>query len=477
MRRPLLVLCGALLLAALAACGSGLRPANRSVGPSSSLVLGTVTGYGATVLDGHAFAGPPPHAFNDDDPGAALPADAVRLGQRLEWIDEGAAGGAALVAAAVVGRLQAVAPDGRSFVIDGLQIRVNTDPERAPVTFYSGLKGFAALRPGSMVLRVDGPFAVDAQGQPYILATRIEPLPTTTRHVRLIGVVSGLEQAAGSFHLGAVRVRTDATTQVYPAGTALHDGELVNVWSPRPLQGHVLHATVVRVRSLLGASGAVRIGGLLSRGIGGMPHVAGIAITATNARAAARLRALRDGAYVVVRGRAVAADRVLARSIRPYRGGAAPVQLRGTVSDYRADGHFRVRSVPVDASALLAGERLRDGSFVQLAGRVDPAAPDTVLALRLRSMPMAPRGALVDLHGRVSQYDPSRGTLVLRWDDSGVTTACMVTLASDAVFGGLRSAQLHDGSRVRIEAMQTGHGLLAYSVSRATSPTEAGRRP
>ncbi len=470
--RQLRISGAALALAALAACGGGGGGGGPSrsgaaadpVG-SSGVYIGTVTGLGSVIVEGHSFEGAPPHYFNDDDPGAAQPASAVGLGQRLQMITD-AAGGAALVEPAVVGPVQAVSMADGSLVVNGLRIRVNADPRRAPPTFYSGLAGLAGLHPGSTVVRVDGAFGLDSAGQPYLLASRVVQLPPATTQARLTGLVSRLDAGGGTLRLGNVAVRLDAATQVYPAGSTLRDGELVNVWSPRRIHDGVLAAAVVRVRSLLGASGQARIGGLATVGAGGALQVAGITIAPADTTAAGEIAAIRNGQYVRVRGRVAAGgSRVLASSVLRDAGQEPQVRLRGNVTSYVDNGHFLVRGVAVDASAALAGARLGNGAFVQVLGRVDPAAPDRVLASRVRHLAMAPRGGTVDLRGTVSQYDPTRGSLVLSWSDAGVTEASLVNLAPNAVFDRLRTSALRDGSTVRIEAVQQADSLLAYSVS------------
>lgn len=461
---------GVVLLAALAACGGGGTLAMTGVGTGGTgISLGTVTGFGSVVIEGHGYDGAAPHYFNDDQPGTAQAATSIGLGQRLQLIDD-ASGSAALIEPDVVGPLQSVSAASRSFTLNGLVVRVNTNPAAGPVTFYSGLSGFSALTPGSMVIEADGSFGVDAAGQPYLQATRVVQLPSSTTSVRLTGLVSGLAAAGNSFELDGTRVQLGGSTQVYPAGSKLADGQLVNVWSATPVVGGVLGAGVVRVRSLLGASGSARIGGLVSSDPGGGIRVAGIAITPATAAAVAQLQAASVGNYVIVQGR-IAPDgsSVLADSVQPYASQPATVQLRGNITGFLDNGHFLVRGVPVNASAVAAGTRLGNGAFVDLTGNVDPNAPNTVLAARLQLLPAAPSGGTVDLTGTVSQYDSANGSFVLSWTDDGVTTASMVTLLPNAVVSAAtvngRTQTLANGSYVEIEATSTPSGLQAYSLS------------
>lgn len=457
------------MLAALGSCGGGGTLAMSGVGTGGTgISMGTVTGFGSVVIEGLGYDGPVPHYFDDDQPGTAQAATSVGLGQRLQLIADGS-GSAALIEPDVVGPLQSVSAADASFIVNGLLVRVNSDPAAGPVTFFSGLSSFSALVPGSMVIEADGAFGVDASGQPFLQATRVVQLPAGTRSVRLTGLVSGLNAAAGSFDLDGLRVQLGSNTQTYPAGSQLANGQLVNVWSATPIAGGVVGAGVVRVRSLLGASGSARLGGLLSTGPGGGMRVAGIPITPAGADAAAQLQAQSVGAYVIVQGR-IAPDgsSVLADRVLPYASQPAVVELRGNITGYLDPAHFLVRGVPVNAAAVAAGARLGNGSFVDITGNVDPAAPNTVLAGSLQLLAAAPGGGTVDLIGTVSQYDAASGSFLLSWTDDGVTTASMVTLLPNAVVSASavngQTPSLGNGSYVEIEATSTPSGLQAYSL-------------
>ena len=468
--------CGALLLSVLGSCGGGGGQAAQNGGgggrSGTGISVGTVTGFGSVLIEDHAYDSAAPRYFNDDDPGTAQPATAVSLGQRLQLLNDHS-GSAALIEPDLVGPVQSVSASAASFTVNGLQVRVNSDPAAGPVTFYSGLPSFSGLHVAGMVVEADGAFGVDGRGRPFLQATRIAQLPAGTRAVRLTGLVSGLDSAANSFELDGVRVRLRGKTPIYPAGSTLHDGELVNVWSPDPIRGGAVDAGVVRVRSLLGASGSACIGGLLSSSRSGTTSVAGISIVPATAQAAAQIHALNAGQYVIVQGRVAAgANYVLAYTAHAYSTQPAQVSLRGNITGYVDDGHFLVRGVPVDASGASLGARLGNGVFVQLLGRVDPAAPNTVLASSLRVLAASPQGGTVDLRGRVSQFEAANGSFVLSWHDDGVTMASMVELAPNAVSSG--SGTLADGAYVQVEATQDSGILQAYSVELLPAPEDAG---
>lgn len=453
-----------LALGMLGSCGGGASAATGSTSGGLGIALGTVDGFGSVVIEQYDCDGAPPHYFNDDSPGAAKAPSAVGLGQRLQLVAAGA-GSVALIQPDLLGPVQAVSQADSSFTVNAVRVRVNTDPDDGPVTFYAGLRGFSGLHAGTMVVEVDGAFGIDARGRPYVQATRIEQRPASTRGARLTGRVSELDASRSSFMLGSVRVRLNGATQLYPVGSTLRDGQTVNVWSPRPLADGMLSAGVVRVRSLLGAAGSARLGGLLQVPAAGDDRVAGIAVVPADAAARAQLQALPSGRYVVVQGRVdPTSSHVVANSVRAYAGSAAPISLRGNITGYVDPAHFLVRGVPVDASRASFDGVLGDGAFVQLRASIDPAAPWMVLASTLRVLAGAPDGATVDLQGTVSQYDSALGSFVLSWSDAGVTMASMVALAPNAVFGNGSVSRLADGSQVEIEARQTPQGLRADSL-------------
>jgi hypothetical protein len=453
----------ALALGLLTSCSGGSTLAPRAA-DTAAVSLGTVTGFGSVVIGQQRYEGQTPHYFNDDAPGAAQAPQAVGLGQRLQLV-RSAAGSVALVQPDLVGPVQSVSADGRRFTVQGVQVRVNDDPRIAPVTFFAGLSGPSGLHAGAMVVEVDGAFGIDADGKPMLMASRIVQRPAWTHSVRLTGEVSGLDSAASSFRLGDVRVRLDTGTQIYPAGSRLRDGQVVNVWSAQPVEGKVLRAGVVRVRSLLGASGAASISGLLRLPASGGYEVAGIPVVPAGPAVAAQIQDLGQPSYVTVLGRVEAgSNRVLATGIHPYAADAAAISLRGNITDYVDHAHFLLRGVPVDASTVLFDGKLGNGVFVQVRGRVDPSAPSRVLAVSLQVLPGAPDGGTVDLQGTVSQYDPERASFVLSWSEAGVTMASMVRVAHNAVFSGGTVDQLADGSQVEVQATQTPQGLAADSV-------------
>ena len=453
----------ALALGLLASCGGSSTlapPAAQSAGIS----LGTVSGFGSVVIGQQRYEGEAPHYFNDDAPGAAQAPQTVGLGQRLQLV-RSAAGSVALVQPDLVGPVQSVSADGRSIMVQGVRVRVNADPRLAPVTFFAGLSGPSELHAGTMVVEADGAFGIDADGKPVLLASRIVQRPAWTRSARLTGEVSGLDAAASSFRLGDMLVRLGAGTQLYPAGSRLRDGQVVNVWSAQPVEGKVLQADVVRVRSLLGASGAARISGLLRLPSSGGYEVAGIPVVPAGPAVAAQLEQLGQPSYVDVLVRVDSGSKqVVATEVRPYAAGSAPISLRGNITDYVDPAHFLLRGVPVDASAALFDGKLGNGVFVQLQGVVDPAAPSRVRALALRVLPGAADGGTLDLRGTVSQYDPRRASFVLSWSEAGVTMASLVRVAHNAVVSGGTAEQLADGSQVAIQATQTSAGLVADSI-------------
>ena len=455
----------ALLSVALVACGGG------GVGTGGTgISMGTVTGFGSVVLDGAAYSSATPQYFagTDHDEARQVTSAVVELGGQLQiQLDAQGNPSTVLIAPELIGPVATLSAAG--FTVNGVPVRVNTDPRAGPVTYYTGLANYAGLAVG-MQLEVHGAYGVDLSGQGYIQATLIEQMLSTNAVRRITGAVSNLNAGAGTFQIDGVTVRYEATTSVLPAGTNLVAGQLVNVWSDvAPASGTgVVVAGVIRIRTLQGVSGPVQIGGLVSMLSGTHFEVAGVPIDASAPALGGVVSGLVSGAYVVVVGQSDAASAVVTASgIRAYATQPTSVELSGTITSYVGPANFLVRGVPVDASQakFLNGASpasLGNGVFVDVVGGV---SGNVVTGTSVAVLTAPPDGATVDYQGIVSQLNSSAGTFVLTWQHGGMTTSAVVTLAPNVAFGDGTSSQLINGVGVEIEATKTANGLVAYTVS------------
>jgi hypothetical protein len=457
----------------VSSCGGGsLVATNGGVGTGGTgISLGTVTGFGSVVLDGTAYSSATPQYLAGSDRSEAQPAaaTAVSLGSQLQMQLDGQGNpSTSLIAPSLIGP---AVLSGAGLTINGVAVQVNADAAAGPVTYYSGLSGFASLQ-GGMPLEVHGAGGIDANGRDYVQATLIAQLPTSNAVTRLSGRITRLDAARQSFQIGSQAIRLAQGASVLPAGVALAEGQWVNVWSNVPLSNGAVTAATVRVQTLLGTSGPAQIGGLVSLPGPSQFQIAGIPVVAGSAALAATFQGLTSGQYVVVQGQVnPASGTVTAASIRLAAAQPTQVELKGAITGYVGPDNFLVRGVRVDASAaavtFLSGNAaaLGNGVFVDIIGSVAAGANSAVTVKSIAATQATPDGGTVDLQGTVSQIGKSSGSFQLTWQQHGVSRSATVTLAANVVYSGGGAAQLVDGAAVEIEATNTASGLLAYSVT------------
>lgn len=462
-----------LLLASCGGGGSALASIGGGVGTGGTgISLGTVTGFGSVVVDGTAYDSATPNYYAETDTAESAPTSAttVELGAQLSIaLDAQGNPTTVTIDPELVGAVAGLGAG--AFTVNGVPVRINTNPAAGPVTYYAGLSGFSGLTAG-MQVEVHGAVGIDSTGQGYVQATLIEQLPASNPVTRITGPVSNLDPAAGTFRIGGSTILTTSATSVSPAGLPLADGQIVNVWSNTAAAANgAVTAQDIGIRSLLGAAGPVQIGGLVAQRQGASFLVSGIPIDASAAGLASTVAGLVNGEYVVVQGRSDASTgTVAATAIRPYSAQPAQVELKGTITGFVSQGNFLVRGVPVDASqAQFAGgaaTSLANGVFVDIVGSV--SSSNLVTASRVTVLPSVPDGGTVDYQGKVSGLVATPGgttSFTLTYRDDGRTSTAQVTLAPNVVFSRGTAAQLVNGSTVEIEAVSGANGLTAYSVT------------
>ena len=472
-----LALCTLLLSILLTSCGGGGTFASSGgVGTGGTgISMGTVTGFGSVVVDGTSYNSATPNYFagTDQSEAAQAPSTAVDLGDQLQvQLDSQGNPSTVIIEPQLMGAVANLNPSGSGFMVNGVAVRVNANPAAGPVTYYTGLSGYSGLSNG-MQVGVHGSYGVDAGGQGYIQATRIEQLPATNPVVRVTGVVAKLNPATETFQIGSTIVQVGASTAVEPSQASLANGQLVNVWSRAQPSGNVIAADLIRIRTLQGTTGAVQVGGLVSAQSGASFQVDGIPVDASAAPLASAVQGLTLGEYVVVQGQADGASGVVkASSIRSYAANPSQVELRGTITGFVSASSFLVRGVPVDASGqgvVFTGgssASLSNGAFVDIVGNVASGGGNVVTAstVALQSNPVP--GETVDYQGTVSNLNAAAaGTFTLTWQSEGAMHTSSVILAPNVVYSNGSASQLINGASVEIEATNTAGGLTAYSVS------------
>ena len=466
-------LAAALTSAIVAACGGGGASGGGATSTSNEIAGGTITGFGSVIVDGKTYADAGAKVSFESDPTA--PASAalgdLRLGMKVEVKASGDAASSIVISSQVVGRIEALSSDG--FSVAGQAVRVVADGETP--TFYEGVSGIADLAAGDFV-EVHG--ARDEAGA--IVATRVERRdPRGPFFVRIVGTVAGLNTGTASFTVGGLRVSYDSTTRIVPSSAALADGVGVAVWSDAAPAAGTLQAKAIKVRRAPTVSGdGVRVGGpVRSLDFAAKTFIVdGIPVDAAGAAYVNGTASdLANGRRVRVAG-TWADDRIAASEVRFARSqGDDAVNLAGAITDFLGAASFKVRGVPVDASAdtvsFVGGDasQLADGVLVRVQGRVEG---DVVKAGTV-SFPSTADGVARSLIGIVASYDATSGefrlgNLAMRLADDARLRYADGSAANRAEFG--------NGDRVLVRGAFSAGSFTAGEVVFVTGPTAVVNR-
>jgi Domain of unknown function (DUF5666) len=400
---------------AMVSCGGGGVGSGGTGAPETNFGLGsygsgTVTGFGSLVVDGIVYDDTQVPVTVEAQPNV-LTSSTAKLGHFIELEFNDDSGREVIraihIEAAAVGRIDAVDAAEHSLTVLGQTIVENTSADAGPITFYSGLAGLSALRVGDTV-EVYGVHQWNERSDRYeIVATRIERLPAPVAVHRLSGVVQS-ESASGSvrrFRLGGLQI-THGESSTLPAGVLPREGDVVIVWSDRPVISGSLAASAVRVvaRTLQAPGKDARLAGTASRhdASGRRFDLAGVVVRYGDAKfSGGNASAIANGVYVVVEG-AYAADGALdARRVKIRKRGApdeVEVELTGRIESFVSTGDFIVRNTRVDAQGVSRlqgcgdddddddddddnGNRatLRNGLHVRIEGQVQSGANGSVV--------------------------------------------------------------------------------------------------
>jgi hypothetical protein len=196
--------------------------------------------------------------------------------------------------------------------------------------------------------------------------------PSAAAAIRVTGTVSGFNSADKTFTVGGLIVKFDTTTRMNPVGAAIANGQRVAVWSDTPIAGNQLTAKSLSVRaSGLANNDLARLGGVITDL--NVPaktfKLDGVDVDATRAQFDnGTLSDLANGRRVRVAG-TFAASKVTADRIKFVKDqGDAKVELTGVITDFVSVSSFKVRGVPIDASALSV--QFKNGNASNLANGV-----------------------------------------------------------------------------------------------------------
>ena len=470
--RSLTALFSASLL--LTACGGGgadapavVPPATVQAAPVTSLVTGTVTGFGSIFIDGQRMDDSVASVMIENNPaaltGAAL--SDVKLGMQVEGRVLDGKLSELTVRPALMGAATAVDPVRGTFRVHGQAVRVMNSG--VTPTVYDGLSGLAGLAVGDQV-EVHG--SMDAVRQ--IMATRIERKARndTAAGVRLVGLLSALDSGGRTFKLNDLTVDY-AVAALLPAGKALAEGQLVSVYAPLAPANGVMVAKAVKIAaseegSALGLGGRIMNYGSLAD------------FTVAGVKGDASAASIEGGSVAdLVAGQAVAIEgRVSTGVLRALRlrvlktADDVKASLSGQVSDFVALSSLRVRGAAVDASTAVfrggTAAELANGASVRIGGRVQG---DVLKAESVDFIAPTAVGGSIKLSGEVRDLNRSAATLrvlavPLKW------TTTVQTL------GGTLS-DLGNGMRVEVTGSPASDGSATLNVSKIEFQPQAANPP
>jgi len=346
------LLAGTSMAALLVACGGGgdATPSAGSARPLS-YASGPISGLGSIIVGGVRFDDSAAHV--EDEDGAAHAARELKLGMMVEVqagaIDDSAARASATLirfGSEMVGPVASIDATAQT-----LRVLDQTVEVKSTTVFEEGLAGFSAIAKDD-VLEIHAQF--DASTGHYV-ATRIEK-EDGAAVFRLRGIVSALDTTAKTFKIGEALI-SYASVAAADLPAAFANGQRVRV---RLQTAHVDGEPWVAISVRTGVRrvddiGDARLRGLVTDFTSPQQFaVQGIMVDASNATFEPNAAAVKPGALVEVRGRAVDGKIVASRvKVRDERDDDLQrVELHGTVSGL--DGTtFMLHDVKVNYSHVL----------------------------------------------------------------------------------------------------------------------------
>ena len=322
-------------------------------GGTGDYAASSVTGFGSVIVGGVEFDDGSASVVDDEGAPVTRNGNELRLGMTVEVRGSGSvtAGSGSQptattfhVATALLGPVDAVDAVAKTLSVLGQEVHVS-----ASTVFSSPLRGgLSALQPGNVV----AVYAyVDASSARY-LATRIDTAPGAPAY-RLRGVVSVLDSAASSFHIGGATISYAHASNV-PA--TLANGQLVSLRLGAGSGGAVLDVDAFG-EALHQPSDAdsTLVDGLITSFVNsGSFSVNGIPVDASRAKLVTSQASLAPGVFASVQGRIAGGTLIATRVTLLTQSDidARVFQVTGAVSGLDAAAKtFTVRNVEVDYSA------------------------------------------------------------------------------------------------------------------------------
>jgi hypothetical protein len=470
--------------AILAACGGGggtgtTAPPVASAPPpvllGSSVVSGTVTGFGSVIVDGVRIDDKSVAAGKERVDGTIVAAE-LKLGQHVEIEHDGNLVATKIrVSAKVEGTVSAVDIAGQTLTVLGQTIYINTDAALGPVTvFDSPYTKLDDVKVADAV-EIHGLTKTDSAGKTSLQATRIEK-KTADVSDRVNGLVYDINAAAHTFKVGNLLIDYSTAT-MFPAGVVLARGSEVTVAIPVGTveKGVAVKASAIKVKDRKAESEGkeVELGGAVSAFDTATKTltVNGVQVDVSAVKFdqdGKTLADLKPGAYIVVKGVYVAdnvlkAAKVVIRGVDQEKG--KEIELHGTIVDFQSLAGFKVRGVGIDATGATIDTAScasygQFGNGVQVAVFGSLSATGTVKITSVKCEKVGDPGIVVTREGKVGKVDTAASTFDITTTKETIT----VKWGSATTFVDVEAANLVD-KYVRVEAMTSTTGLQARKVS------------
>jgi hypothetical protein len=469
--------------AILAACGGG-GGAGSSAPPvaeaptvllGSSVVSGTVTGFGSVIVDGVRIDDKAVAAGKERVDGTIVAAE-LKLGQHVEIEHDGNLVATKIrVSAKVEGTVSAVDSAAKTLTVLGQTVYINTDATLGPVTVFDAPYTILDdIKPGDAV-EIHGLTKADAAGKTSLQATRIEK-ETADIADRVNGLVYDINVAAQTFKVGNLLIDYSGAT-MFPAGVVLVQGSEVSVAIPAGTveKGVAVKASAIRVKDRKAESKGkeVELGGAVSAFDTATRTltVNGVQVDVSAVKFDQEGKSLADlkaGAYIVVKGvygtnNVLKASKVVIRGVDQEKG--KEIELHGTIVDFHSLADFKVRGVSIDASGAVIDTAScasydRLGNDVQVAVFGSLSATGTVKITSVKCERVADAGMVVTREGKVGKVDTTANTFALTTAKETLT----VKWSTATSFVNVEAANLVD-KYVRVEAITSASGLQAKKVA------------
>ena len=252
----------ALVLALMSGCGGGDTSLAGGVGSGGSGVVnvslaeGAITGFGSVIVDGTEYDDSSATVQSDDGTGILRNTE-LKLGQRVRLqLDSTGKVQSVSVLAQLSGPITATPDANGNLRVLGQWVRLSGSASDANRGIAAQVAGFGATGPqvGDEV-EIHGSWVFDAANSRYfLLANRMEKLPSRAAVVQLSGVVTRV--SGTTFTLNAAN-GLNISAPTVPSALTL--GSLVRVWAPRsawsdavPTPASALQASRVVNASALG---------------------------------------------------------------------------------------------------------------------------------------------------------------------------------------------------------------------------------